>query len=540
LMLGKEQNKGQIRMDAEAIVKKMIEVIPPILHDLLEIATYVYVGDQIVSRGGRQFQYGYKWHRKLFFKIPVCEYDTWSDPAIQNKLETCLSFVAGETYRFEFFPQSERQRPDFLNFKGIMGNENTFERVVCFSGGLDSFAGALEEVIINKKNVCLVSHYSNGKILNHQKELHKFICETQRGLFEPLHVPIQINKDKRLSREKTQRARSFLFATLGAVIAYFEKLSEVYLYENGVVSCNLSWDGQTYQAKATRSTHPKFLFQLSDLFSELMGYNFTFKNPYLTKTKSEVVERLVTLKHHVYIPSTRSCAESVYQNPYTHCGTCSQCIDRRFATLSANCLDYDPWHIYRTNIYIDSLENIYDRTMVSQFAGFARRIEGMSKEGFVYSYASEIQDIIPFAGENREHAAEVIYDLHRRHARQVNGVLEEMIGEYTSELRQGNLPRTCLLHMILEKSLFGSTQDILILPLGNQPVFLSVEQIAEHFVLNEEGKEAARKRLERERKNNFLDSSFFIEDSNRGRGNPQFLYNLEKAKEILSDLISPL
>ena len=66
LKMGKEM----IHLDTEAIVKKMIQVIDPVMHDFLEIATYVYVGDQIISRGGeKSFEYGNKWHREIFYKI---------------------------------------------------------------------------------------------------------------------------------------------------------------------------------------------------------------------------------------------------------------------------------------------------------------------------------------------------------------------------------------------------------------------------------------------------------------------------------------
>ena len=54
LQLGKDKKRDQIYFDTESITKKMMSDLPAVLKDLLEVATYVYVADQIVSRGGNR------------------------------------------------------------------------------------------------------------------------------------------------------------------------------------------------------------------------------------------------------------------------------------------------------------------------------------------------------------------------------------------------------------------------------------------------------------------------------------------------------
>lgn len=73
LQLGK--GEGKISLDVASITEKMVQKIPAHLYDLLKIATYVYVGDQVISRGGlKRFDYGQKWNRRLHFRIPVKGY----------------------------------------------------------------------------------------------------------------------------------------------------------------------------------------------------------------------------------------------------------------------------------------------------------------------------------------------------------------------------------------------------------------------------------------------------------------------------------
>jgi hypothetical protein len=450
LQLGKDKRKEQISLDSEALTEKMVQELPNILQDLLEVATFVYVGDQIVSRGGiKSFDYGLKWHRCLHFAIPVREYDTWSDPAIKELLEQCLSFSSGDTYTFEFFAQAEDRFPQFLNFKSRIQPQSDYDEVLLFSGGIDSFTGAVEEVVANQGRPVLVSHQSNNKLIGLQKALSEYIISLCKSGPKPLHIPIMINKKKELTRETSQRTRSFLYASLGTIVARIFGLSRVKFYENGVVSCNLPFDGQTLQARSTRSTHPRLLHLLSKFVSELTDSDFIFENPYFSKTKTEVCLRLKELHHEPFIEKTRSCAKSTYTKLHVHCGTCSQCIDRRFATLASECQKYDPEWKYALNIFKDELTNTQDRAMAAGFAGFSTQIDRMTIDDFVIKYSSEAHEIARYMPSvSREEAMRALFGLHRRHAQKVNGVLDAAIAENKSSIRKGTLPKTCLISMV--------------------------------------------------------------------------------------------
>lgn len=452
LELGK--GPGKVHLGTEKIVKKMVQYIQPVMHDFLEIASYIYVGDQLIPRGGiKSFDYGNRWHRELYYTIPVCEYDIWNDSDIKNLLEESLSFAAGETYHFEFVKRPERDRPDYFTFEGQEKEKPNYEKVIMFSGGLDSFAGALEEITQNQKKICLVSHYSNYKVYGLQQKLHEYFVSLQKATdgHEPLYIPVEINKDKSMTREKSQRTRSFLFAVLGAIMANYENLNEVTFYENGVVSCNLPWDGQTLQARATRTTHPKLIKSLSMLVSELLQRDFVYLNPYFELTKKEVVDRIVKLHKQMQMRNTRSCAGAIYQNPQTHCGTCSQCIDRRFATLAAQCLEHDPWLIYKTNIFTEAIEEKDDRAMATGFASFALQVASLTPDSFLRKYPSEMAEIIGNLYPDKRKGLSTVVSLHKRYASQINDVLTEMIANHSKDLTAGILPDTCLIQMVAMK-----------------------------------------------------------------------------------------
>lgn len=453
LQLGKDKHKEQIFLDIETITKKMVQELPDVMHDLLEIATYVYVGDQIVSRGGiKSFDYGFKWHRCLRFIIPVREYETWSDPEVQTLLEHCLSFSSGDTYTFEFVSQTKDNFPKFLNFKSKTKPQSMYDEVLLFSGGLDSFTGVVEEVVANQRHPVLVSHQSNNKLISLQRILYDYLCDMSEIGHKPLHVPVMINKDKRLTHETSQRTRSFLYASLGTIVAHIFNLDSVKFYENGIVSCNLPFDGQTLQARSTRSTHPKLLSLLSEFVSVLTGSDFIFENPFFSKTKTEVCVRLKELHHEPYIRNTRSCAKSTYINPHTHCGTCSQCIDRRFATLASKCKEYDPDFLYALNIFIENLYKHQDRTMAAGFVGFANFIGGITPDSFVRKFSSEVHEIAKYIKtDSTDVALKSLFYLHQRHANSVNGVIDTQLKENVSNIRKGVLPDTCLLSMVAGK-----------------------------------------------------------------------------------------
>ena len=109
-----------------------------------------------------------------------------------------------------------------------------------------------------------------------------------------VHLPVWINKDEGFSREPTQRTRSFLFTALGTLVAESIGASGIRFYENGVLSVNLPVAEEVLRARASRTTHPMALHLLSSLAAAVTERELTIDNPFLFKTKTEVVKTLNT------------------------------------------------------------------------------------------------------------------------------------------------------------------------------------------------------------------------------------------------------
>jgi hypothetical protein len=66
----------------------------------------------------------------------------------------------------------------------------------------------------------------------------------------------------------------------------------------------------------------------------------------------------------------------------THCGVCSQCVDRRFGVLAAGLEAHDPDTLYKLDLLMDPLPPGEARTMVEAFVRTASEIERMDDVAF--------------------------------------------------------------------------------------------------------------------------------------------------------------
>lgn len=219
LSLNLHGNSANVRLQIADISKRLLANIPDALVDLLEVASYSYAADSAIARGGKSdVQMGARWRRKFRFVIPVRRPELWSSDSVTSALVETLSFLSEDDYELEFGslenpPAVER----YFEFPDAEATAFTPDEVILFSGGLDSLAGAVEELAAHNKRLALVSHRSATKIAGVQKDLINHL----RGRFganRVMHVPVWANLDGSLGREHTHRTRSFLFAALGAVV----------------------------------------------------------------------------------------------------------------------------------------------------------------------------------------------------------------------------------------------------------------------------------------------------------------------------------
>jgi len=440
---------SNVNLEIEDICHKLVANLPSILTDLLEVATYVYCADQAASRGGSSdSNNGERWNRNLKFIIPVRNPDRWNQRELKAHLCSMLGFLSDDNYEFHFRklkdPQSIQQYIKFAD-EEIRGD---LEDVLLFSGGIDSLGGAVRESICNKRRVALVSHRSFSGISEKQKTLIGQLKGMSKLDSPPYHIPVWINKDSNLSKEFTQRTRSFLFSCLAATVSKMLNINGFKIYENGVTSFNLPISAQVIGAKATRSTHPKIIKDFTHFFELLFDSEFRIENPFLWYTKADVFGAIKDADCGELIRSSISCSHPFKKTKLNdHCGVCSQCIDRRLAAIAANAEEVDPEERYEKNILIDGLKDGDQITMVESYVRTMNEVEDMNESTFFQKYPEFNLSLGALEGKSSENAKN-IFDLYKRHSKQAAGAIDLSIQKHASDIRKKVLPRNCLLSIV--------------------------------------------------------------------------------------------
>jgi Queuosine biosynthesis protein QueC len=437
----------------EDVARTFQHNISPRLMDFLEIASYVFTADCSTQRGEWKDGNGEEpWGRDLAFLIAVREPEFWEAPKVKSLMQEVLRFLSNDTYSFEFVPL-EKDRSAKTPYFEFRDQDNwpfhKPDRVVMFSGGLDSLAGIVETVASGGKSV-LVSHRPVSTLDARQRKL--FLELRKRSPGQLIHVPVWINKDERFGREPTQRTRSFLFAALGTLVAQSIGAQGIRFYENGVLSVNLPLAEEALRARASRTTHPVTLHLLSLLAAAVTGREFLIDNPFLFKTKAEVVQVLAQHDQTDLIALSCSCSHLMFQSSEKrHCGQCSQCIDRRFAVAGARLLSKDPEKDYASDVFIGARPKELDRSIAIDYTRHGIELERRSDAEIAGNFNAEISRAVRYERKGRE-AAEALITMYKRHGTVVRRVLEEQLRTNAPKLIDRTLEATSLLALAIGQS----------------------------------------------------------------------------------------
>ena len=448
----RQSELAHVTLKLQEITGKMLTELPHRSADLLEIATYVYCADQFTKREPETMPgMGVGWHRSFQFFIGVRDPAFWSSAPVVDKLTAMLGFLSDDTFRFEFSDPQRRDGAQAYLKLAADGPPSAFvpDEVILFSGGLDSFAGALDAVVRRGAKVALVSHRASPMIASKQTELVRAI-RGHAGDGRLLHVTVGVTKGKHRAVEFTQRTRSFLFAALGFVVANLFGRRQVSFYENGVVSLNLPLADHVLGTRATRTTHPRVLKEFNNLFSRVAAQDVRVENPFFWKTKADVVRSIADLGCGELIPATFSCArvrEATKQSG-RHCGVCSQCLDRRFGVLAADCGRFEPEHIYSVDLFRGARNPGLDAIMAESYVLAAHRYAGSTEAAFLGAHA-EVLRAVRFLDMPAAEALTRVYALHVRHGQAVKAVLSRQVETTDLIASRLTLPDSSLLAMVL-------------------------------------------------------------------------------------------
>ena len=378
---------------------------------------------------------------------------------MQSALQDAASFLTDDAFGFDFTQQkaTAARQPYLIDDSAAAAFDA--DEVILFSGGLNSFAGALEALSEGDAKVVLVTHRSAQKAIRRQRDLAK--CLERRFPGRTRHVQVRATRIGGKASESTQRSRSFLFAALGYVVARMFKARRLSFYENGVVSHNLPISPQVIGTMATRTTHPGALLRLGRLLDALSDSTASDRirltNPYAWLTKTEVVDRIAAHGGAAQIGNAVSCTVLRRQSAaVTHCGACSQCLDRRFAIVAAGLEDHDPSAGYETDVFVGPRQPNRSRTMALDWTRRAWEAAERDVAGLLATFASEVARIIAaFPDLNAGPALQKVHDLHRRHGASAREALARMQAQHSRALLEHTLPETSLLRMFVAERVGG-------------------------------------------------------------------------------------
>lgn len=445
LSIGKGKNQVRLRLDH--LTRRMASALDDVSRDLIEIASYVYVADQTAKRGGlKEFEYGEKWRRRFRFEIPVRQPDHWNSETVREALCNLLCFMTDDDYEF-VFRGTPRPAPFDRWLFGTSDDESDFREVMLFSGGLDSFGGAVQEIVQGQRKVVLVSHRPANQMYARQASL---VSALRPKLADkhviPLHVAVEVNKGKDVGREFTQRCRSFLFGVLAATVATSLNLQRIRFYENGITSLHLPIGFHILGGRATRTTHPRTLRLMSEFLGLAFGSPIDVENPFLWKTKSEVLAGIKAAGCSELCSSTCSCTRTKETtNQHTHCGRCSQCIDRRLCAIGAGLDDNeDPPEMYRSCVLTGECDGSAI-SLVERYIGTARKIDRMGSSDDLFAEFGEAARALTQVGMRADMAAENVFDLYKRHARSICSALSQINIKHSALVISLDYPANSLL-----------------------------------------------------------------------------------------------
>jgi 7-cyano-7-deazaguanine synthase in queuosine biosynthesis len=311
--------------------------------DLVRIAVAVYAADRSLSRSGG----GSNWNSRPFdLTIPVLDPEPWR--AVASEFTAVVDLLTGDQWSFKFVKEKGGSEQVVMS----ESSKSSAARVVLLSGGADSAVGALlsRSELGDGESHTLVSHYSSGVLAPRQREVASLL-ETLVVDRPQHHVQVHLGRagkqldGKNFPNEQSTRSRSLLFIALGLAMA---SLNEVPLWipENGFASLNPPLGRDRLGSVSTRTTHPRFLEELSSLLDDVGGHG-AILNPFISTTKGEMFNRAAELVGRDnaadLLSRTNSCAHTGQRSfgvsTATPCGVCFGCVVRRAAFRAAGLRD---------------------------------------------------------------------------------------------------------------------------------------------------------------------------------------------------------
>lgn len=344
-----QKEEAVLDIDAANLLR-VSRTVPNLAQDFLCIASCIYAADKAIARDNVED----KWTRHIVIEIPVEHVAVWN--AVTDSLSNCIGFLTGDRWEISFRHGEKRlvqkqPRKRMIRHKRVSG-----DAVCLFSGGLDSFIGAVDWLTDHpNQKLLLVGHYDgdvSGPAAD-QRNLMEICVQKFPGRFEFIQTRIGLSSG---SEDANFRSRSLLFIAMGC---YFAELlgsgKPVLIPENGPIALNYPLTPSRRGSCSTRTVHPHFINAINHVLAQVGMLN-PIGNPYEFKTKGEMVKEC---KDQTILSAactlTRSCAKSNRRGHWIikkcntgkaplGCGICIPCLFRR-ASLHESGFDLEAYGI---------------------------------------------------------------------------------------------------------------------------------------------------------------------------------------------------
>ena len=372
---------------------RSVGTVPQRVLDLLEICSYVFAADRLVSRGGTDSVVFDSWSRIFHFGVKVRDADFWNDLSTKEKLSELLEFISGDReFKFEFLPGHSTPPAHLFDREDFLLEPDKPHHVMLFSGGLDSLAGAVERLNTTNDIVCLVSHRS-GQPSTAMTQDNLVAALLQQYPRRIKHYKFSTSLTKGRAITETQRTRTFIYGSISFALASALKQDHITFYENGITSLNFPRRQDLLNSRASRTTHPKTMFLLGDFLSHVAGKQIRVGNAYRWKTKADVLGIIKSFNMQHLIPSAVTCSKTVMsRGEHTHCGGCFQCIDRRFSASAVGLTDTDHPGLYTFDFLSESISDPQIKTAIIDYVRLGIEFNDSSVDSFYGDWLAEIAE----------------------------------------------------------------------------------------------------------------------------------------------------
>lgn len=305
--------------------------------DLAVLAAAITAADTRISRD-LDAQDG--WTREIELCVPVSDSRVWTDSG--PLIERTLNFLTGDLWFVTFRERAASVQTLVPVSTGTLTEKP--QSVCLFSGGLDSFIGAVD-LLSEGERILLVSHYWDRVASRHQKLCLDALEEHfGEGAFDSVRAYVGFPKGAVADSqdEDTLRGRSFLFFSLAALAA--DAIGDgtvIHVPENGLISLNVPLDPLRLGALSTRTTHPYYMARFNEILRSI-GLTSKLENRYRHRTKGQMVAECTDKAFlRATAANTMSCSspakmrfdQDEQRRQPKNCGHCVPCLIRRASLL---------------------------------------------------------------------------------------------------------------------------------------------------------------------------------------------------------------